>query len=145
MPRCRVALLALASVLTALAAAGASAAPGEDVLHEVRGGDNLHLIAGYYYGDARQWERIWRANRDQVPNPNRLEQGAWLRVPDAAAPAEAYADFLQRMATRRPAPGAVEEPAPVVPASRLTPVSAASPGEPAAVPAGGRTPASRRP
>ncbi|MCK7503505.1 MAG: DEAD/DEAH box helicase family protein [Desulfobacterales bacterium] len=30
-------------------------------------GDCLHLIAGYYYGDTRLWERIWKANRDHRP------------------------------------------------------------------------------
>ena len=29
-----------------------------EALHQVERGQDLHLIAGYYYGDARQWERI---------------------------------------------------------------------------------------
>ncbi|MFA5027815.1 MAG: hypothetical protein WC713_08040, partial [Candidatus Methylomirabilota bacterium] len=78
----------------ALSGSTAAAAVPQDVLHEVQAGDELHVIAGYYYGDARQWERIWRANRDQVRNPNRIERGALLRIPDAAAPAEPYADFV---------------------------------------------------
>ena len=71
-------------------------AASEDALHEVLPGDNLHLIAGYYYGDARQWERIWEANRDQLPNPNRIERGALLRIPDPVLPDESYADFVAR-------------------------------------------------
>jgi hypothetical protein len=83
------------------------AAPaGQDSLHEVMPGDNLHLIAGYYYGDARQWERIWQANRDQIPNPNRIERGALLRVPDAVPPDESYADFLSRAGRTVPPAGA---------------------------------------
>lgn len=67
-----------------------------DAIHEVIPGDDLHLIAGYYYGDARQWERIWRANRDQIPNPNRIERGTLLRIPDAVLPEESYTDFVAR-------------------------------------------------
>ncbi|HEY7678039.1 MAG TPA: hypothetical protein VIG69_13270, partial [Candidatus Methylomirabilis sp.] len=52
-----------------------------EVLHEVERGQDLHLIAGYFYGDARQWERIWQANRDVVKNPNRLQPGMILHVP----------------------------------------------------------------
>jgi nucleoid-associated protein YgaU len=74
----------------------AAAAP-QDALHEVMRGDNLHLIAGYYYyGDTRQWERIWEANRDQIANPNRIEPGALLRIPDAVLPDESYTDFVAR-------------------------------------------------
>ncbi len=78
---------------------------GQDIVHQVQRGDNLHLIAGYYYGDARQWEKIWRTNRAEVRNPNRIEPGTLLRIPDAATPAETYADFLARV--RRP-PGVSE-------------------------------------
>lgn len=133
MPGCRVVLAALAFALVALGGASVSAGPGQDALHEVRAGDNLHLIAGYYYGDARQWERIWEANRQQVPDANRIERGVWLRIPHAESPAESYADFLARMAggTAGPAAPRLPEagtPAPAAtrPAARLTPVSAQS-------------------
>jgi hypothetical protein len=75
----------------------AAAPPGpQDALHQVMPGDDLHLIAGYYYGDARQWERIWQANKAQIRNPNLIERGALLRVPDAAAPDQPYPDFVAR-------------------------------------------------
>jgi hypothetical protein len=83
-------------------AVAAAAAP-EDALHQVLPGDNLHLLAGYYYGDARQWERIWHANRDQVSNPNRIRRGALLRIPDATPPEESYADFVARARRMGPA------------------------------------------
>ena len=83
------------------------AAPaGQDALHQVMPGDNLHLIAGYYYGDARQWERIWQANRDQIPNPNRIERGSLLHIPDAVPPDESYANFLSRAGRTVPPVGA---------------------------------------
>lgn len=73
----------------------------QDAIHEVMTGDNLHLIAGYYYGDARQWQRIWDANKPQVKNPNVIERGAFLRIPNASAPDTPYAEFAAR--TRREA------------------------------------------
>lgn len=60
-------------------------------------GNNLHVILGYYYGDARQWERIWQAYRDQIPNPNRIGRGTLLRIPDPALPTDSYTDFLTRI------------------------------------------------
>jgi hypothetical protein len=77
-----------------LRAASAPASP--DVMHEVLPGDCLHLIAGYYYGDTRLWERIWKANRQLVRNPHVLALGTFLLVPDAAVPAEPYPDFAAR-------------------------------------------------
>ena len=78
-----------------LAQAGEPSGP-QDALHQVMPEDNLHLIAGYYYGDARQWERIWQANKSQIRNPNLIERGALLRIPDAEAPAQPYPDFVAR-------------------------------------------------
>lgn len=89
-------------------APAAPAAPPQDALHQVMPGDNLRLIAGYYYGDTRQWERIWQANRDQISNPNRIERGALLRIPDAVVPAEPYADFVARAHALAPPPAAAE-------------------------------------
>ncbi len=92
-------------------AMSAEALPGPpdtlDVVHEVVAGDDLHFIAGYYYGDARQWERIWQANRWQVPNPNRIERGMLLRIPEIMAPAEPYADFVARAGRSSPRVSAV--------------------------------------
>jgi hypothetical protein len=98
-------LLAIGAVVVAPHVADAAAEPSgvQDSIHQVMPGDDLHLIAGYYYGDARQWERIWDANRDQIRNPNVIERGALLRIPDAAVPAQPYPDFVAR--TRPGGPG----------------------------------------
>jgi hypothetical protein len=139
----RVVLAALALALVAPGATSVLAGPGQDALHEVQAGDNLHLIAGYYYGDARQWERIWQANRARVPDANRIERGLWLRVPDAESPAESYADFLVRMGSLKglaaPAPPEAGTAAPAAPrpAAKLTPVSAESAAPTAASSAAG--------
>jgi hypothetical protein len=91
-------LIALGAVVLCsdLSRAATAASGPQDALHQVMPGDDLHLIAGYYYGDARQWERIWQANRAQIRNPNLIERGALLRVPDAAAPDQPYPDFVAR-------------------------------------------------
>jgi len=107
-------LLAIGAVVVCPDLSDAAATPSapQDALHQVMPGDELHLIAGYYYGDARQWERIWHANRDQIRNPNRIERGALLRVPETAVPAQPYPEFVAR--TRPASPGAreVETPGP---------------------------------
>ncbi len=77
-------------------AAAAAAAVAGDLLHEVAPGDGLRLIAGYYYGDTRQWTRIWTANRAQLRNPNRLDPGSRLVIPNAVAPTEPFAEFAAR-------------------------------------------------
>lgn len=110
----RLFLLGLAAILVRPDAPMAAPGP-QDALHQVMPGDSLRLIAGYYYGDTRQWERIWQANRDQVSNPNRIKRGALLRIPDVLPPDEPYADFLAR--TRRAiAPAAVPAKAEAPPA-----------------------------
>jgi len=130
-----ISVLILAGLLVLpLPASAASAVSGQDAIHEVMPGDDLHLIAGYYYGDTRQWERIWKANRDQIKNPNRVERGSLLRIPDASVPAEPYTDFVAR--TRRPS-------APILtpPATEVPPALPATTKEPAAPPAVPKPPA----
>ena len=111
-----------------LQAASAPASP--DVLHEVLPGDCLHLIAGYYYGDTRLWERIFKANRHLIRNPHVLELGTYLYVPDAGTPAEPYPDFTARAIGCGPAGAArasaerAEKPAEATP-SKASPPSKA--------------------
>ena len=71
-----------------------AAATPPDALHEVMAGETLRLTAGDYDGDARQWERSWQANRNRVPNPNRIGRGTRLRILDAVLPDETYAECL---------------------------------------------------
>ncbi len=87
--------IGVAVICPDLSQAAAPSGP-QDALHQVMPEDNLHLIAGYYYGDARQWERIWQANKTQIRNPNRIERGALLRIPDAGSPDQPYPDFVAR-------------------------------------------------
>jgi hypothetical protein len=90
-------LLVLGAVVLAPHPVRAASAPAsQDIMHEVLPGDCLHLIAGYYYGDTRLWERIWNANRPLLRNPHILVLGTYLLVPDAGDPPEPYPDFTAR-------------------------------------------------
>jgi hypothetical protein len=69
------------------------------VEHTIRSGDNLHLIAGYYYRDPRQWKRIWKANRKTLAAPSRILPGKTLRIEGSAGLAWEipYEDFRSRV------------------------------------------------
>ncbi|MFQ5840315.1 MAG: hypothetical protein ACE5HK_06310 [Candidatus Methylomirabilales bacterium] len=95
-------LLLLATVTLGPAAAEGPAPAPLEALHRVEPGDFLFLIAGYYYNDPNQWERIYRANRDRIKNPHRIEKGLVLRIPlppdwEPRAPYQEWkARFLQK-------------------------------------------------
>lgn len=89
-------VLGMVALLSPAPVRAASSPASSDILHEVLPGDCLHLIAGYYYGDARLWERIWKANREIVRNPHVLGLGSYVLVPEAGSPAEPYPDFTAR-------------------------------------------------
>lgn len=87
-----------AGCLLALAAAPARS-EARSVEHTIRSGDNLHLIAGYYHGDPRQWRRVWKANRASISRPGRLLPGRVLKIeasPGGGWPGS-YEDFLFRV------------------------------------------------
>jgi nucleoid-associated protein YgaU len=44
-------------------------------------GDSLSKIALREYGDAKQWPRIFEANRDLIKDPNLIYPGQTLRLP----------------------------------------------------------------
>ena len=94
--------LAVLAVACAVAAPSGAARAAETVEHLVRPGDNLHLIAGYYYKDPRQWKRVWRENRGKLRRANLLHPGAALRVP--LSPGSGweipYEEFLSRAGSR---------------------------------------------
>jgi len=51
-----------------------------EALHQVQPTDNLHLLAAYYYRDARQWRRIFHANRETMTNPNLIYINQIVRI-----------------------------------------------------------------
>ena len=50
--------------------------------HVVRRGESLSLIARQYLGNAGQWRIIFDANRERLTNPNVVEPGTELVIPD---------------------------------------------------------------
>jgi nucleoid-associated protein YgaU len=53
----------------------------EAFLYNVKGNDNLHWLAAKFYGDARQWIRIYQANKEKVLYPSLIIIGQQLLIP----------------------------------------------------------------
>ena len=71
-----------------------------EALHQIQREDNLHLIAAYYYGDARQWPKVYAANRNLIgAKPSIIHKGQILKIllPAGWAPLEPYDRFLARV------------------------------------------------
>jgi nucleoid-associated protein YgaU len=51
-------------------------------IHEVVSGDTLSKIAKKFYGDAGKYMKIFEANQDQLKDPDRIQVGQKLKVPD---------------------------------------------------------------
>jgi nucleoid-associated protein YgaU len=56
-------------------------AAGERI-HVVAKGENLSKIAQKYYGKANLWKKIFEANKDQIKNPDLIQPGWKLRIPE---------------------------------------------------------------
>ena len=53
-----------------------------DRIYVVQGGDSLSKISKKFYGDANSWRRIYDANKDVVKNPDLIQPGWKLRIPE---------------------------------------------------------------
>jgi nucleoid-associated protein YgaU len=51
--------------------------------HTIAKGESLSKIAKKYYGDAKQWRKIYEANKDTIKNPDLIFPGQVIKVPDA--------------------------------------------------------------
>jgi nucleoid-associated protein YgaU len=58
-----------------------------DRVHVVQPGDTLWTISADALGDASLWPALYRANRDQIKDPDTLHPGQPLGIP-AVEPAE---------------------------------------------------------
>jgi nucleoid-associated protein YgaU len=68
---------------TASSPAGSSTAPAAAArTYVVQGGDSLSKISKKFYGDANSWKRIFEANKDVVKNPDLIQPGWKLRIPE---------------------------------------------------------------
>ncbi len=68
---------------TAASPSGATGKSSETArTYVVQGGDSLSKIAKKFYGDANSWKRIFEANKDVVKNPDLIQPGWKLRIPE---------------------------------------------------------------
>ena len=51
-------------------------------IHEVVSGDTLSKIAKSYYGDAGKYMKIFEANKDQLKDPDKVNVGQKLKIPE---------------------------------------------------------------
>jgi hypothetical protein len=51
-------------------------------IYEVVSGDTLSKIAKKFYGDAAQYMKIFEANKDQLKDPDKIQVGQKLKVPE---------------------------------------------------------------
>jgi nucleoid-associated protein YgaU len=56
-------------------------APDRPRVHIVQPGETLFGLAQRYYNDGRRWRRIYEANRERIPDPNKIRVGTKLIVP----------------------------------------------------------------
>ncbi|HEX8547903.1 MAG TPA: LysM peptidoglycan-binding domain-containing protein [Cytophagaceae bacterium] len=50
-------------------------------IYEVKKGDSLSKVALQYYGDMKQWPKIFEANKNQISDPNKIKVGLKLIIP----------------------------------------------------------------
>jgi nucleoid-associated protein YgaU len=61
---------------------GAGVGSGSHRTYTVRSGDSLSKIAKDYYGNAGSYMKIFEANRDKLSDPNKIQPGQELVIPE---------------------------------------------------------------
>lgn len=61
--------------------AAAAPPPARERTYTTESGDTLSGIAEAVYGRSSDWKAIYEANRDKIPNPNRVPVGVTIRIP----------------------------------------------------------------
>ncbi|MBN2685138.1 MAG: LysM peptidoglycan-binding domain-containing protein [Pontiellaceae bacterium] len=56
-------------------------ASAEPIIYTTTKSDTLSKIAGRFYGNSSKWTIIYEANKDEIPDPNRLRVGQSLIIP----------------------------------------------------------------
>jgi nucleoid-associated protein YgaU len=72
-----------ASAATGAAAGAASGAGARQATYTVKPGDTLSKIAKHVLGDANAYMEIFNLNRDQLSDPDKIQAGQVLKVPQA--------------------------------------------------------------
>lgn len=73
----------LSADIQAPAAAAAAAGGGTTAArtYTVQAGDTLSKISKHFYGDPNQYMKIANANKEKVPNPDKITPGMELNIP----------------------------------------------------------------
>ena len=61
----------------------APTSPAAERTYTVGKGDSLSKIAKKFYGDAGKWKLIYEANRERIKNPDLIQPGWLLKIPNA--------------------------------------------------------------
>lgn len=59
-----------------------AAAPEPDRIYVVQKGDSLSKIATTFYGSAKGWRKIFEANKDRIKDPDLIQPGWKLTIPE---------------------------------------------------------------
>jgi LysM repeat protein len=59
------------------------ATPPPAKTYTVQAGDSLSKIAKQFYGDANAYMKIFEANKDQLSDPNKIQIGQVLKIPNS--------------------------------------------------------------
>ncbi len=49
--------------------------------YKIEKGDTLQKISQKFYGTVKRWNEIYKANKDVIPDPNRIKPGKTIRIP----------------------------------------------------------------
>jgi nucleoid-associated protein YgaU len=67
---------------TAPSPGGTAEPEQQERFYVVEKGDSLSKIAKKFYGDANAWRRIHEANQERIKNPDLIQPGWKLRIPE---------------------------------------------------------------
>ena len=67
------------------ASSPASASSAAPRIYVVQKGDTLSKIAKQFYGNTAGWRRIYEANRDRITDPDLIQPGWKLEIPEQTA------------------------------------------------------------
>jgi nucleoid-associated protein YgaU len=67
---------------TAETAPSGTVGPPEPRIYVVQKGDSLSKIAKQFYGNTSDWRRIYDANRDRIKDPDEIQPGWKLTIPE---------------------------------------------------------------
>ena len=66
---------------TAKPAGQSTTAGSAERSYTVQAGDSLSKISKQFYGDAKDYMKIFEANRDKLSDPNKINPGQTLKIP----------------------------------------------------------------